>query len=218
MKRAGRPEDVASLVFGSAPTISGRAWIDGRELQLGSPRRAIEFGVALVPANRKQQAIFAGSSVRYNLTLPKLGPLLRRGSLSRSREYRTAQDWIQRVDLRPPNQSRHVGLLSGGNQQKLVLARWLRTEPKVLLLDEPTQGVDVGAKAAIYEMLSKAAGEGLAILVASSDADELAAICDRVIVMRGGRPECVLSGIHLTEENIVHECLAPARLEVEERA
>lgn len=200
-------EDVAGLVFGAIPRSVGRVWVADRQVDVGSPKASVGCGLALVPANRKEQALFPNSPVSYNLTLPKLKPLLRRAVMSRSAEHDIVEDWMRRVDLRPRSQSRHVGLLSGGNQQKVVLARWLRTEPKVLLLDEPTQGVDVGAKAAIYKLLTDAARQGLAILIASSEAEELAAICDRVVVMRGGSQAEILAGTDLTEENIVHECL-----------
>lgn len=203
-------EDVSGLLFGSKSPVGGTITVRGASVPLGSPRASMEHGIGMVPANRAQQAMFALASVNYNLTLPLLRPLLRRGALNRRKEEVETEEWMQRVDLRPRQASRPLGLYSGGNQQKVILARWLRTKPSVLVLDEPTQGVDVGAKAAIYEMLTKAARQGLAIVVVSSDAEELVELCDRVIIMRNGRQAATLSGQHLTEARVVHECLSVA--------
>ena len=146
--------------------------------------------------------------VRENLTLPDLLRLRRRfGRLDRFAERREVADWVDRVALRPAEPERPLELFSGGNQQKVVLAKWLRNAPGVLLLDEPTQGVDVGAKAAIYDLVDDVAARGAAVLMASSDTAELASICDRVVVMRHGRAVAEVRGPELTEERLVIESL-----------
>jgi ribose transport system ATP-binding protein len=146
--------------------------------------------------------------VRENLTLPDLFRLRRRfGRLDRSAERREVDEWVERVALRPAEPERPLELFSGGNQQKVVLAKWLRNDPRVLLLDEPTQGVDVGAKTSIYDLVLGAAERGAAVLMASSDSAELALVCDRVVVMRDGRAAAEVRGSDLTEERLVIESL-----------
>jgi len=143
-------------------------------------------------------------TVRENLTLPLMRPLRRRfGRLDERAERAETQRWMGTVALRPPNSQQALKLFSGGNQQKVVLARWLRTEPNVLLLDEPTQGVDVGAKAAIYELILAAAQAGSGVLVCSSDTKELVTLCDRVLVLDEGRIVSDVPRRELTESRLV---------------
>jgi ABC-type sugar transport system ATPase subunit len=145
---------------------------------------------------------------RENMTLAGLRRLRRRaGQIDFAAERREVGDWVQRIALRPADPERPLELFSGGNQQKVVLAKWLRDEPRVLLLDEPTQGVDVGAKAAIYELVREAAARGAAVLIASSDTAELASVCDRVVVLRDGAACAEIEGPELTEERLVVEGL-----------
>jgi ribose transport system ATP-binding protein len=148
-------------------------------------------------------------SVRENLTLPMLGPLRRRfGSIDTRAEQAETHRWARAVALSRANPEGPVRLLSGGNQQKVVIAKWLRTQPRVLLLDEPTQGVDVGAKAAIYELIAAAAREGTGVVISSSDPEELVMLCDRVLVMQGGRVAADVPREELTEARLVREELA----------
>jgi ribose transport system ATP-binding protein len=144
-------------------------------------------------------------TVRENMTLPRLRPLQRMmGWLDQREERREVDRWIDRVAVRPAEPERALELFSGGNQQKVVLAKWLRNEPKALLMDEPTQGVDVGAKAGIFELIANAAAAGAGVLVCSSDAKELALICDRVLVMRDGEVVAeVARGTQLSEAGLV---------------
>jgi ribose transport system ATP-binding protein len=147
-------------------------------------------------------------TVKENLTLAHLNPLRgRAGQLIGSAERQEVKSWIKQTALRPPDPDRQVSLLSGGNQQKVVLAKWLRIKPRVLLLDEPTQGVDVSAKAAIYELVARAADEGSAVLMLSSDTKELTMCCDRVIVMRDGVVAAELVGDEINEARLVAESL-----------
>ena len=154
-------------------------------------------------------------SARENMTLPRLAPLRRFGGrLDRRSERREVGEWCERVALRPHDPDRALELFSGGNQQKVVLAKWLRNRPRVLLLDEPSQGVDVGAKAGIYELIAEAAAAGAGVLVASSDAKELALICDRVLVLYDGELKAEVERPHLTEAQLVSAGLGPAAGEV----
>lgn len=202
---SGRDE-ICPALFGATPRFAGKVLVDKRKV-FASPRDSVIAGVALVPADRKAVGLDPEDRLVQHVPLPRLGPLQRRGIL-RHREARAeVAEWVERLDVQPPMLDRRMEKFSGGNQQKAVLARWLRTEPRVLLLDEPTQGVDVGAKAAIYRDVVGAAAEGTAVLVASSDAEELVHLCDRVLVLRAGTLAAELTGPSLTEERLVAETL-----------
>lgn len=180
-------EDIASAVFGAQDRLRGQVQIAGRDVPAGSPAAAMKRGMAYVPADRAARGAVMTMRARENLTLPGLTSLRgRAGSLKVRAERLETARWVDKVQLDPPLPERPLELFSGGNQQKIVLAKWLRNNPAVLLLDEPTQGVDVAAKAAVYELILNAAAEGAAVLLASSDTAELAAICDRVLVLRDG--------------------------------
>jgi len=201
---SGRDE-VAALLFGAKRSVRGSVRVGGHEVH--SPRGAIMSGMALVPADRKHDGCIPEHTVRENLMLPRLGPF-GRWWINRRAENNEARQLVDQVDLRPADPERRIATLSGGNQQKAVIARWLRTSPRVLVLDEPTQGVDVGAKAAIYELLAKSAEAGTAVVMCSSDAEELAHVCDRVLVIRSGVVATELSGAALTSDRIVQETLS----------
>ena len=201
-------EHLASLLFGAVRREGGQVSVAGRPLPNGSPRAAIARDVALVPADRRTDGVVLGMCVRENLTLPRLSTLRRAaGRLDGRAERQEAIAWIHKVGLRPPEPEHPVKLLSGGNQQKVVLAKWLRNEPRVLLLDDPTQGVDVEAKASIYALIVSAAEHGAGVLVSSSDTKELALLCDRVLVLRDGVVAAELDGCSLTEAQLVRESL-----------
>lgn len=200
-------EQIARALFGAVPA-RGEIHVDGHALATGSPRASIDRGVAFVPADRKAEGGVMPMSARENLTLSQLGSLTGRGRrIDRRRERSEAIAWFERIALRPCEPERRLGLFSGGNQQKVVLARWLRQGSGVLLLEEPTQGIDVGAKGAIYGLVRDAADAGAAVLVSSSDAKELAHVCDRVVVMRDGRVAGEVAGDALTEQRLVAESL-----------
>ncbi len=201
-------EHVAALLFGALGREAGAVDVGGVALSSSDPRAAIAAGVAYVPADRHADGAVMSMRVRENVTLPNLRGLRRRlGWLDTPAERRDVDGWVERVALQPADPERSLELFSGGNQQKVVLAKWLRNEPRLLLLDEPTQGVDVGAKAAIYELVHGAAARGAAVLMASSDTSELASVCDRVLVMSDGIAAAELSGPDLTEERLVIEAL-----------
>jgi ABC-type sugar transport system ATPase subunit len=204
-------EHVGALLFGALPRAGGDVAIGGAPLAGGDPRAAIGAGVAYVPGDRHADGAVMTMCVRENVTLPNLRRMRRwAGRLDGRAERREVAGWLERIALRPAEPERPLELFSGGNQQKVVLAKWLRNDPRVLLLDEPTQGVDVGAKAAIYALVREAAARGAAVLMASSDTAELASVCDRVLVMRDGTVTADVRGAHLTEERLVIEGLALA--------
>jgi ribose transport system ATP-binding protein len=204
-------EHVAAMLFGARTREAGEVAVRRTSLPAGNPRAAIHAGVAYVPGDRHAEGAVMPMRVRENLTLPDLLRLRRRfGRLDRAAEHREVADWLDRVALRPAEPERPLELFSGGNQQKVVIAKWLRNDPAVLLLDEPTQGVDVGAKAAIYQLVHDAAARGAAVLMASSDTAELASTCDRVLVMRDGVCAAQVQGGDLSEERLVLESLGLA--------
>ncbi len=199
-------EEIAGALFGATPRFAGKLLIDKRKV-FATPRDSIIAGIAYVPADRKAHGLDMQDRLHQHIPLPRLGPLQGRFRLRHRAARRDATDWVERLDVQPPLLDRRMEKFSGGNQQKAVLARWLRTEPRVLLLDEPTQGVDVGAKASIYREIRDAADDGMAVLVASSDAEELVHLCDRVLVFRSGSVAIELRGNTLTEERLVAETL-----------
>lgn len=205
-------EELCPLVFGATRRTGGRVAVHGAELRPGDISASIRNGVALVPADRRRDGCIPSESVAWNITLPRMNTISRWGRVSRRLQSEDAQNWVDRVRLRPPRIDNTVANLSGGNQQKVVVARALRLAPSVLLLDEPTKGIDVGAKASILTMLRDAARrDGTAILVASSEAAELAALCDRVLLLDEGQVVSEVSGDQLTEENVVRATISANR-------
>lgn len=197
-------EEIAATLAGAAPRFAGKVLVDKCKV-FASPRDALQAGIALVPAERKTAGLDPQDRLYQHIVLPRLGPLQGRVLLRYPAMRREAAEWARRLDVRPPLLDRRMEKFSGGNQQKAVLARWLRTEPRVLVLDEPTQGVDVGAKAAIYEHIGRCADAGMAVVVASSDADELVRLCDRVVVMRSGAVAVELADDSLTVDRVIAE-------------
>ncbi len=183
---AGRSELLMTL-FGSAPgTVSGDILVDGVRAAMRSPADAIDRGLALIPEDRKALGLLLAHTVSDNLALPSLRQLARRGWIRFAEMGRAAADLISRLAIRPADPYARVGTLSGGNQQKVLLGRWLLKKPRVLLLDEPTRGVDIGARHEIYTEIDRLAAGGLAVVVVSSDLPEVLGLSDRVMVMRHG--------------------------------
>jgi rhamnose transport system ATP-binding protein len=200
---AGRSE-VARAVFGVDRYDAGQVRINGVRLTGHRPAAALTAGLALVPEDRRQQGLVMPLSVERNLTLPTRSRLTRFGVLFGGRERRAAQTWIERIQIKANRPGAVVGTLSGGNQQKVVLAKWLATDPKVLIVDEPTRGIDVGTKAEVHRMLSDLAGRGMAILMVSSELPELLGMSDRILVMHEGRLVADIPRAEVTEEAVVH--------------
>lgn len=189
-------------VFGDIPR-TGVVAVDGVELTPGSIRAAMRNGVSLVPEDRSRDALFRDHSVRSNVTAASVAKYSRRGLLNHGGESRDAQRWIGELAIAGPGERAPVGALSGGNQQKVVLARWLQRNPAVILLDEPTQGVDTAARATLHRHIRAAADAGSAVLMTSSDLDELSERCDRVAVLAEGRVATVLASAAATPAAIV---------------
>ncbi|OLT12764.1 hypothetical protein BJF78_23780 [Pseudonocardia sp. CNS-139] len=202
-------EDVASAVFGGLPR-SGTVRVGAVEIEPERPDRAAAAGVGFVPADRRLTGMFPAATVGENVSVANFAGLTRWWLIRRKAERADVHRWLDRLDVRPRDPDRVVATLSGGNQQKIVLARWLRLRPRLLLLDEPTQGVDVGAKAEIHTMIDAAAREGAGVLVASTESAELARLCNRVVVIRNGMPVGVLTGDAVTEDRITAATLAGA--------
>jgi ABC-type sugar transport system ATPase subunit len=199
---AGRSE-TARLVFGADNPDSGTILLDGQPVRFRSPREALAAGIAMVPEDRKQLALFMDRSVRWNVSMATLAGVSRAGVIDHARERALATSFVDRLRIRTPDDLAAVRTLSGGNQQKTVLARWLAAKPKLLLLDEPTHGVDVGAKAEIYELVRSLAAEGLAILLISSELPEVLDLSDRIVVMREGRVAAELDRASADEHTIM---------------
>ena len=183
---AGRSE-VARGIFGAERFDAGDILLEGRPVQFRSPADAIRAGVAMVPEDRKGLALFLEKPVRWNVSMVELPALARAGVVRRARERALVMEQVERLRIRTSSIEAPVRTLSGGNQQKTVLARWLAARPKLLILDEPTHGVDVGAKAEIAALIRALAGDGVAILLISSELPEILELSDRILVMRGGR-------------------------------
>ena len=199
-------EQLGPMLFGARHRAGGRVTVTGDELAPSDTVAAIEAGMAYVAADRRRGGAVMEMTVRENLTLPAMRPLRRMfGRLDARSERAETHAWMATVGLRPPNPEQPLKLFSGGNQQKVVLAKWLRIRPRVLLLDEPTQGVDVGAKAAIYELILAARDEGAGVLLCSSDTKELVTLCDRVLVLKDGRVVSDVPREQLTEERLVRD-------------
>ena len=202
-------EAVADLLFGTRPRTGGRVTVGDVELPGDSPGQSIAHGVALLPADRKGVGSIPDLTVRENITLPAI-PSGRARWLGIRAERREVGGWLSKLGVVPDDPERALSTLSGGNQQRALLTRWLRTHSKVFIMDEPTQGVDIEAKVEIYRIIRDAANDGAAVLIASTDDDELAAICDRVIVMRNGLAAVVLERQHLTADAILEHSMERA--------
>jgi ribose transport system ATP-binding protein len=203
-------EEAAAMLFGGKPR-GGTVTVDGHLIPPESPRRSIAAGMALLPADRARNAVVPTMTMRENLTLPLLSPLTRLGLINPRKERQDAATWLGRLGVRPAAPEGSALALSGGNQQRLVLAKSLRLKPKVLVLDEPTQGIDVGAREEIYSLVTSSAMTGTAVVACSSDSDELAAICSEVVVLNRGKIAGRLKGQELTPAAIQALELGPAK-------
>jgi ABC-type sugar transport system ATPase subunit len=199
---AGRTE-LARAIFGLAPASEGRIEINGTAAAITSPAAAVKAGIAYVPEDRKDSGIIPSMSVRENISLPVLRRLSRLGRVSMSADRRLAARYTRDFAIAPPDPERRIEQLSGGNQQKAVIARWLSTGPSVLILDEPTRGVDVGAKAEIHRIIGELVAGGMAVVMISSELPEVLGVCDRVVVMRDGRASPPVARDRLSEERIM---------------
>ena len=192
-------------IFGAPPAVTGTIELEGKSVSIRKPRDAMALGIGLVPEDRKDQGLVLGMAVGSNLSLASLGlgRVSTLGFIKSEEESEMIDSYVERLRIKTPTVEQMVGLLSGGNQQKVVLAKWLASKPRVLVVDEPTRGVDVGTKAEIYALMRELAQSGLAILVISSDLPEILTISDRILVMRAGRLAGELSFEDASEERIM---------------
>ncbi len=200
---AGRT-DIGLALFGIEPATAGTITLNGNEISVRTPGEAMDHGIAYVSEDRRQLGLSLPMSIAANISLPVLRRFLTRLGLIRTAEERkTAEGFRKRLAIRTPNVDLPVGKLSGGNQQKVMLSKWLNTHPKLLILDEPTRGIDVGAKAEVHAMIGELDAEGIGIMMISSDMEEVIGVSDRVAVMHEGRIAGVLDRDRCSEENIL---------------
>jgi rhamnose transport system ATP-binding protein len=200
---AGRTE-VARAIFGIDRWDAGSVEIDGRSLPPGSPTAAMSAGIGLVPEDRRQQGLIMDFSIERNIALASLDGIRRAGLIPRGAERRFAKDWAMRLQLKYGKLTSPVWTLSGGNQQKAVLAKWLARQPKLLIVDEPTRGIDVGTKAEVHRLLSELASQGVAVLMISSELPEVLGMADRVVVLFEGQVMREFARGEATEDAIMH--------------
>jgi ribose transport system ATP-binding protein len=203
--------EMARAIFGADRLDSGQIIVRGRPATVKSPGQAIAARMVLVPEDRKRHGILACMSVKENVTLSMLRRLCRGGLLDLRREKKTAQQSASSLRIATPNLERWVMYLSGGNQQKVVIAKWLGTEADIFLFDEPTRGIDVGAKVEVYQLMGELVRRGAAIVMISSELPEILGMSDRIIVMRQGRIAGEFTRQEATEEKILHCALGSAR-------
>jgi rhamnose transport system ATP-binding protein len=206
---AGRTE-LAGIVFGLTPADEGEILLHGKRVDLQSPSDAIDCGIAYLPEDRRRHGIIPDMPVCANVTLASLKALTRRGSFDFASEKKIAVEYARRLGIKTPSIFAPAEALSGGNQQKVALSRWLATKPAVLILDEPTQGVDVGAKAEIHALMTELAAQGLAVVMISSELPEILGMSDRIVVMHGGRVVKIVERSEATQQNILELALGHA--------
>jgi ribose transport system ATP-binding protein len=199
---AGRTE-LARAVFGADPVDSGEVWVEGRRMDRGDPREAKRRGVGLVTEDRQGQGIVAPLSVAENLGLASLERNTNAGLVNRREQRKQAVKMIEDLNIRTPGPDQEIRYLSGGNQQKVVIGKWLLADSRVLIMDEPTRGIDVGAKVEIYELMNELTENGAGILMVSSDLPEVLGMSDRILVMSGGRITGELSAEEANGENVM---------------
>jgi ribose transport system ATP-binding protein len=211
---SGRTELLEALYGAGAPgRRSGSVRFEGRELDVSSPRAALAAGIGLVPEDRKELGLVLEQSVQSNVTIAALRQYARAGVVHGPRERRAVVQAIRDVGIKTAGRMAAVRTLSGGNQQKVVFAKQLLTRPRLLLLDEPTRGVDVGAKAEIYRLLAELTGEGMGILMASSELPELIGVCNRILVLRAGSAAIELDAQEATQEILLEVATSSAATE-----
>ncbi|RYD46818.1 MAG: sugar ABC transporter ATP-binding protein, partial [Verrucomicrobiaceae bacterium] len=199
---AGRSE-VMQAVFGMTQIASGTMVLDGQSIAPKSAADAVEAGIVYVPEERGKQGVITGEPIFKNVSLPSLDKTSSRGFIRMAEEFKLARTYTERLDLRASSLSQNVSTLSGGNQQKVVIAKWLATLPKVIILDEPTKGIDIGSKAAVHEFMGELVSQGLSVIMVSSELPEILGMSDRVVVMREGHIIETLENKNLQPETLV---------------
>jgi len=199
---AGRSETM-KCIFGLTKNYTGSVYVKGKKIKILNPIDALKSGIVLVPEDRKKEGLYKVQSVRFNSTIEILEQFIHGVAVDHKKEKRITQDYIDMMSTKTPSQEQLIGNLSGGNQQKVMISRWLATEPDILILDEPTRGVDVGAKSEIYAIMNELSKKGMAIIMISSELPEIINMSDRVYVMAGGSIKLCLDHNEVTQENIM---------------
>lgn len=199
---AGRTE-MARAIFGADSVTKGRIIIDGKEVKIGSPQDAIKNGIGLIPEDRKNQGLILGMSIKENTTLASLKNIIKYKLISSKKEKQVVDKYMTELSVKTPSIDKKVKLLSGGNQQKVVLAKWLSTKSKILIFDEPTRGIDVMAKHEIYELMRNLTSKGISIIMISSEMPELLGMSDRILVMHNGEIKGCFSSEDISQELIL---------------
>lgn len=199
---SGRTE-TAKVLFGCDIPDSGEIIIDGKPVVLRAPKDGLKNGLAFVTENRREEGVIPNMTIRENISISCLPRISRRGFISRKRQEALAEEYIKRFKIKTPSMEQKLKNLSGGNQQKVLLARWIATKPKLIILDEPTRGIDVGAKQEVEDLIKEIANTGISVLMISSELSELVRNCDRIFVLRDGTVRGVLGKEEISEENIV---------------
>ncbi len=199
---AGRSEAMKAI-FGLAPQMTGEVWVKGKKAKIQSPVDALKYKIALVPESRKEEGLYKVQSVRFNSTIQVLGQFIGKLRVNAQKEWDITQKYVNMMKTKTPGQEQVIHNLSGGNQQKVMIGRWLATDPEILILDEPTRGVDVGAKAEIYSIMNELVKKGMSIIMISSELPEIINMSDRVYVMNDGRITGCLDHNSVTQERIM---------------
>lgn len=199
---AGRSETMKAI-FGLTPNMKGSVWVKGQQVHIKSPIDALKYGIALVPESRKEEGLYLVQDVQFNSTIEVLGQFIKNLRVDSKKEEEITQKYIDMMATKTPSQQQIIGNLSGGNQQKVMIGRWLATDPEILILDEPTRGVDVGAKAEIYAIMNELVKKGMSIIMISSELPEIINMSDRVYVMNDGRVTGCLNHEDVTQEKIM---------------
>jgi ABC-type sugar transport system ATPase subunit len=208
---AGRTE-VVQAIFGNNIPDEGEVYLEGKKLDLSSTAKAMEAGISYVPENRQEQGLVLGKTLADNITVTIIDKLKNKfGLIDNSQKKSIVNEWIDKLNIKPPYPEMNIDQFSGGNQQKAVIAKWLAFSPKILIVDEPTQGIDIGAKSEIHKLLRDLAEDGIGIIVVSSELPEILAIADRTLVMRRGRISHVFEGDNMTQEEILNKAITTTK-------
>lgn len=210
---AGRTE-LMRAVFGADPKKSGKIYLEGKEIHINEPKDAIDHGIALVPEDRKGQGLFLGLPLTDNITMSNINAVLKNGIIQHKIEEKEVIKYIDLINIKTPSLQQVPRSLSGGNQQKVVLAKWFFSESKVIIFDEPTRGIDVGAKVEIYNLMNKLLEEGKAIIMISSELPEVLGMSDRIMVIHEGKIQGTIDNDNATQEKIMHLATGEEEMEV----
>lgn len=199
--------EIAKAIFGALPRKSGIMVLEGKEIAPDTPHAAKLEGIGYIPADRKQEGLMLTHSVAQNMTIAVLEKIKKKGLLSKKKEALLTADWIERLSIKTPAGSTVINSLSGGNQQKVVLAKWLSAEPKILILNEPTRGIDIGSKQEIYRLMNELTQQGIGIIMISSDLPEVMGMSDRIVVIRSGKIAGIMGKSEFSQDAIMSKAI-----------